>query len=161
MPAMTVSSSVSKKSDFWIPWYFVFFFIVIAVIDGSFVFVAIRTQTGLVTEQAYEKGLAFNKTLEKAAEQRKLGIIQKAEFKDGKIIWHLQDKNENPLVAKITAHFYRPTHDGYDFEVDLKQTGNGMYEAAPRFPLPGAWTARLEAVWQNRRYDTKIDLIAP
>ncbi|MCC7305126.1 MAG: FixH family protein [Alphaproteobacteria bacterium] len=163
---MTASLSAARR-DKWIPWYFVAFFAVIAVIDGVFVTIAVRTQTGMVTEQAYEKGLAYDKILDKATAQSRLDIKQRAEFADGVLSWSVAGENGMAFEnIKVTAHFFRPVQDGYDFNIELKKARDGMYEGRPEFPLPGAWTARLEATWQNphsqaQSYSTKIDLIAP
>ena len=166
-PAVTASLSASKR-DKWIPWYFVAFFVAIAIIDGAFVTIAIKSQTGVVTERAYEKGLAYNDILSEAAAQKDLGVEGMAEFKNDEIIWSLADKDGKPLDGvAATAHFYRPAQDGYDFKVELKVQGGGVYSARPKFPLPGRWTARLEATWQdtlsqqNQRYQAKLELIAP
>lgn len=162
---MTASSSASKKvkkNDRWIPWYFVAFFLVIAILDGIFVTIAIKTQRGVVTENAYEKGLAYNSILQKAAKQKNLGLNQRAKYKNGLLSWYIHDKNGEPIQnAEVTANFFRPVQSGHDFKVELKQTSSGVFEARPAFPLPGAWTVTLEARWQSSRYETTIDLIAP
>ena len=49
------------------------FFGVIFAVNGVFAFLAIDTFTGLETEQAYLKGLDYNRTLTAAAEQRTTG----------------------------------------------------------------------------------------
>ncbi|MCF8495569.1 MAG: FixH family protein [Alphaproteobacteria bacterium] len=158
-------NEIAHKSDKWIPWYFVLFFLVIALLDTIFVTVAIKTQTGVVTEHAYEKGLAYEKILDKAAAQAQLGITQKAKYTDGTISWKLSQKNAPLNNAKIMVHFVRPVQDGHDFSIKLNDRGNGLYEARPDFPLPGLWMARLKAQWQDRsqqmQYNTALELIAP
>lgn len=164
---MKTTPSVLRKSDKWIPWYFVLFFAAIAIIDGTFVTLAIKTHTGMVTEHAYEKGLAYNEILDKAAAQTQIDINQKAAFKDGVLSWNLSTKKgQNIKDAKVTARLFRPAQDGYDFDVLLENKENGLYEARPRFPLPGLWMARLEAQWlgsrsDNLQYKTALELIAP
>ncbi len=166
-PAVTASLSASKR-DKWIPWYFVAFFVAIAIVDGAFVTIAIRSQTGVVTERAYEKGLAYNDILSEAAAQKDLGIEGRAEFKNDEIIWNLVDKDGKPLNGIVaTVHFYRPTQEGYDFKIELNDLGGGIYSARPKFPLPGLWKARFEATWQDtlsqqkQRYQAKLELIVP
>ena len=55
----------SKRSpkDKYILFAFLAFFGVIFVLDGIFVYTAISTQTGVIAEKAYEKGLNYNETL--------------------------------------------------------------------------------------------------
>ncbi|MGB4056902.1 MAG: FixH family protein [Alphaproteobacteria bacterium] len=153
--------------DKWIPWYFVIFFAVIAVVDFTFVTVAIKTQTGVVTQKAYEKGLAYDTILGAAETQKSLGFQDKILFEKGKISWAIVHKDGAPLTgAVVTARFYRPAHEGHDFEASLVDRGHGAYEISPNFPLKGAWTARLEAQWQDQqhksaRYAKSFDLIIP
>ena len=171
-PAMTASSSAADLQDIqrrrgrWVPWCFVLFFAVIALLDGIFVTIAIRTHTGVVTEDAYEKGLAFNQVLDSAARQAHLGLRQKAAFEDGVLSWTLTDGQGMPLPdARVHATFYRPTQAGYDFTLPLDGAGRGVYRAQPQFPLPGLWTARLEAQWTDpsqqgtQTFRTSLDLV--
>ncbi len=147
------TAAVKHPKDKWIPRYFVMFFAVIAVLDGIFVYLAVSTQTGIVTEQPYEKGLAFNKTLEEARAQPDLE--HQASYTEGILRWIL------PLEqASVTASIIRPVQDGYDFSVALKHVGNGVYEVKPELPFPGAWTAKLKATWDNQKFQTSYDFIA-
>lgn len=158
--------SVMQKKDKWIPWLFVLFFLVIAAVDATFVTIAIRTQTGLVTENAFEKGLGYNKTLDEAAAQEKMALAQKALFEDGVLSWRLSTKEGHAIdTATVVAKMFRTVRDGSDFTIMLENKGNGLYESRPQFPLPGLWTARLEAQWQERSsgsvtYKTVLDLNA-
>ncbi len=158
---MNENASPQRNSDRWIPWLFVLFFGVIALVDGAFVTIAVRTHTGLVTEQAYEKGLAFNKTLAEAKAQAQTDVTQNAYFNNGILSWRLSTKDGRFIDnALVSAKMYRPAHDGADFEIILNHKGRGLYEARPQFPLKGQWTAKLEAKWENLQYKTTLDLIA-
>ena len=55
-----------------IPLYFVMFFITLAILDSFFVYIALSTHNGVVTENAYEKGLNYNRTIEQAETAKKL-----------------------------------------------------------------------------------------
>jgi nitrogen fixation protein FixH len=164
---MNTQTSVIKKSDKWIPWYFVIFFAVIAVVNAIFVTTAITTQTGVVTDGAYEKGLAYDRFLDAAAAQARLDVEQHAEFKDGVLSWKITTREGRSLNAsKVTVHFYRPAEAGHDFNARLHAAGNGLYQEKPQFPLPGLWVAQLEAQWQGpqskpQTYKTNLELQAP
>jgi nitrogen fixation protein FixH len=155
-----MSQSIPHPRDKWIPWYFVLFFLVVASLDAVFVTVALRTHTGLVTEQAYEKGLAYNDTLEQARSQPP--IQQAASFQDGRIRWRLRDESGNLLERPdVKVRIVRPVKASMDFERILTHVGNGVYEAALDLPAPGYWQARLEVKWDNRQYRTVLDFTAP
>jgi nitrogen fixation protein FixH len=158
---MEVSAEALSKNpkDKWIPWCFVIFFAVIAVLDGIFVYMAVSTQTGVVTEQAYEKGLAYNELLEQAKQRPE--INQKASYKDGVLSWSLANKDESPISnAVVTAHIKRPVQDGYDFDITLSHKGNGLYEADITLPMKGLWQAGLNSEWDNQKYQTSLKFVS-
>ena len=144
----------SKPIDKWIPWCFVLFFIVIAVLDGVFVTLAVTTHTGTVTELPYEQGMAYNKTLKKAADQQALGWRASIELIDNKeVTVTLRDQAQRPLTgADIFVKITRPVQDGYDFELSLREMGGGVYSASTKFPLPGQWHIRIFVTWQEKPY---------
>lgn len=61
-------SSLAK--DRFIPWYFVMAFAVVFAVNGFFVYKAVTTSHGVVTENAYEKGLQFNDVVKQVRERR-------------------------------------------------------------------------------------------
>lgn len=138
-------TAIKNPKDKWIPWYFVWFFAVIVLLDGTFVYIAISTQTGLVTDNPYEKGLAYNKILDEARDQPE--IHDKISFKDGVLRWDLN----NIRTARAKVLFVRDVQDGYDFSEDMVYSG-GVYQTKPNFPLKGQWTAKLSATWDNQNY---------
>lgn len=138
-----------------IPFYFVAFFAFIAMVDGVMVWTAVRTQTGTVTEHPYEKGLAYNKVVEAAAEQDKLGwkgeiVFEQPQKGDaaGIIKFSIADKEGNEITPdSVSAVFTRPTQAGMDFMVEV---ANG--EASVNFPSKGLWEARVVARRGGQEY---------
>lgn len=153
---------LTSKTDRWIPWTFVAFFAVIALVNAVFVTIALRSQPGVVTENAYEKGLAYNDTLARAEAFAHSGMSDSVSF-DGRFLrWRLAEADGSPVHgAEVHARLARPVHDGYDFVIALQETQPGLYEAHPEFPLPGQWKAGLSAEWNNRQYQTTYRLSAP
>ncbi len=133
--------SEMTKRDRLIPWYFVMAFVAVAIVNVAMVTVAIRTNTGLVTEHPYEKGLAYNKVIEAEEAQEKLGWKGDIEYAGGKLVFTLRDKENKKIIAdKITATITRPTQAGMDFTADL--TGG---TAKVKFPAQGLWEVRIDA----------------
>lgn len=144
-----------RKSDKLIPWYFVLCFLVVFAVNAVFIYYAETTHSGLVTKQAYEKGLSYDETLKSAKEQEALEITQEARFENGTLIWQLIQKDGTPLTgAQVDAKLIRAVKAGHDFEVNLTPAADGVYVASLDLPLPGAWTAKLEATWDNQTYQT-------
>lgn len=134
-----------QASDRLIPWYFVAFFAVIALVDGAMVTMAIKTNTGLVTDHPYEKGLAYNRVIEAERKQEALGWKGGITLNGGILRFSLVDKSLKPVrAAKVIAVFTRPAKAGMDFSAVLKPVGDS-WEAQVPFPAPGLWEARVYA----------------
>ena len=165
--ANSKNSNVSYNSGKRVFIYFLLFFSFIAAVNVTFITFAVKTQSGVVTDKAYEKGLSYDGIIEEAKAQSRIGLSHKARYEDGLLIWNLHIKNGMPLNnAKVTAKFFRPSHTGYDFSIELAARGRGLYEAKPVFPLAGIWTVKLEARWLNSQleptiYNTTLELISP
>lgn len=129
------------RSDKFIPWYFVLFFLWVAAVDTVMVTLAVRTHTGTVTDHPYEKGLAYNRVVQAETVQEKLGWAASIDLKDGRLRVAIKDARGVVLTPdRLTARIRRPTQEGMDFEVTLE---NG--EAPLSFPLEGLWEIRIFA----------------
>lgn len=60
----------TKQSGLWVLWSLLLFFLVFASVDAFFVYKALSTHTGVVTENAYEKGLHYNEILDEARRRK-------------------------------------------------------------------------------------------
>lgn len=145
---MTTSSPSSK--DRFIPWYFVAFFVVVAIIDGTFAIIAVRTHTGIVTSNPYERGLAYNNILQAAEKQHSLGLIGNINFiqttgNSGSINFTLKNDTGTISPDNVTATIFRPTQSGMDFNIKLTSQAPGVFTANITFPKQGLWEIRIHA----------------
>lgn len=147
-----MSEAVKPLSGARIFLYFFAFFGVIVAVNTVFISNALKTHSGVVTDKAYERGLAYNETLQAARNQPKLEQV--ASYENGVLRWKLPMQN-----ATVSAKIIRPIKDGDDFDITLHHNGDGIYEASPDFPMTGAWTAHLKASWNNQTFQTRYDLI--
>ncbi|WP_417466224.1 FixH family protein [Kordiimonas sp.] len=156
----TAQDTGMRKSDRLIPWYIVAFFVVVAILDGIFVYIATSTHTGVVSEQAYDKGLAYNETVAAAEKQAALGWQHSISHEDGRLIFTLTDGDGAALKdAAVKAVIRRPIGDTADFTLELRQIVDGRYEAPISFPANGQWDARIYALWQDKDYQAHKRLI--
>ena len=142
----------------WVFLCFFAFFAMIVVVNVVFIKTALSTHSGVVTEHAYEKGLAYNEKLKAARSQPELQT--KAVFEDSVLRWHLKDENGQSLNADVSARLVRPVKDGQDFDVIMTQASRGVYEADLNLPMKGRWEAQLSAKWQTQHYQTRFSFIA-
>jgi nitrogen fixation protein FixH len=140
----------SPRRDRWIPWAFVAFFLTFIAVDAVMVMLAVGSFSGVATENAYQKGLAYNRTLEAAERQKALGWSADIAFagngpQAGRLLVRLVDGGGRPLAgASVSAELVRPLQAGYDFTVPLDGVGD-RYQADIALPLPGQWEVRLTA----------------
>lgn len=150
-----------------IPWMFVGGFAVVAAVNGVMIAFALETFSGVTTDQAYEEGLAYNKTLAAAAAQEKLGWILAVDLaatnrERVRLAVTLADRNGAPIHgAAIEAHFVRPTSQGFDSQAQLSETGNGRYEAETSLALPGLWDVVVAASHDGARYQKTERVFIP
>lgn len=122
-------------------WYFSVFFGFIAAVNAVMMTLAIRTHRGVVTDHAYEKGLAYNQVVEAKSKQEVLGWKGSINYANSMLSFTLQDKNHLLLIPdKATATIIRPTEQDMDFTVELKDT-----QTEVNFPVKGVWDVRVDA----------------
>ena len=144
-----------------IPLYFVAFFVVIAIFDGIFVYLATSTHSGVVTENAYQKGLNYNQYNDAYNQQEIEGWEGYIEFTGSSLIFELNDKQGQPIeTAEVVAHISRSTKSGLDFEVLLEHESKGRYESkAINFPLKGQWDIRVLAQKDQKKHQKSKRII--
>ena len=124
-----------------------FFFVMLAA-NLALVFSAFRSWTGLSTGQAYDRGRAYNTTLEAARVQEALGWRGEIRFsaERGLLELELRDRAGGLIEgAEVKALFVRPVQRGHDIALSLEAASPGRYAATVRPTLPGQWEARVEA----------------
>jgi nitrogen fixation protein FixH len=148
--------------DRWIQWAFVAFFGVVLLANAAMIWLAFATWTGLETESAYDKGLAYNRTIEEAAAQATLGwrvglTLAQPAARTLSVGLTLADRHGNLIAnAAVDAALVRPTHVGYDRTVEVPHRHGGEYRAEVELPLAGQWDVRLRiegagGVWRENR----------
>ncbi len=147
-----------KNNDRFIPWYFVAFFISIAIVYTIMATLAIKTQTGVVIKNPYESGLNYNKIIDAANSQALLGWQGKIEYinkanNNGLLKFSLKDKEGNPINAdKVYAKIIRPTKQNMDFTLTLKSLENGNFLENIIFPQSGLWQITIYASYKDLQY---------
>lgn len=155
------------RRDRWIPWVFVGCFAVVLAANGTLVYFAVTSWTGLHSKEYYIKGLTYNRTLEDVARQRERGwkgqiALRPAAEGGFELVVDLSDAKARGLSGgTVQAAFVRPTHTGYDFSVTLTDRGKGRYSGAVALPLPGQWDVRVTVLHPLGEYRMTQRLMAP
>jgi nitrogen fixation protein FixH len=165
MPASSAAPRADAPTGRFYPWIFVAAMGLVVLVNAGMIWFAVSTFTGLSTEDPYDKGLAFNRTLAAAETQAALGwqvdvdaaaspagaaptVTLAVAFRDraGRMLDGLQ----------VRAFLVRPTSAGHDRAVDLAAAGEGRYRATAALALRGEWLLTIVAskdkeTWQSTR----------
>jgi len=152
--SLSTKTESGKKRVPVLAWLFVLFGAFL-VANGTLIYFALTSWTGLEVEGHYRKGVTYNDALALAEAGEALGWNVDIDFqqasastgdgvKDGNLSVRITDATGNPLEgAKINALFFRPTHEGFDRRLSLGPKGKGVYAAPASLPLAGQWDVRV------------------
>jgi len=145
-----------RRPGWWYPYIFVGVFGVVLAVNLVFMYSAVHTFTGIETQEAYDKGLAYNQVLAKAKAQEKLGwtvdatllpaASADAKSHDTNVVLSVTDKVGRPVSGlSVKAEFVRPTKAGFDTKAELMEQGGGRYVSTVSLPLAGQWELHVVA----------------
>ena len=142
---------------------FIAFFGVIAAVNGVFMYFALSTWPGLTTEDAYKKGIAYNRTLDEAAAQKAVGWQSGLSIDTtGKLTLTLKDKNHQPVQgARVSVTLTRPLGDARAYNVMLDERADGHYEGSFATPMPGRWIVTVSAHLNAFGYQMNHEVLVP
>jgi nitrogen fixation protein FixH len=161
---MTASA---RPRGWWYPWIFVGGFAIVVVVNGIMIWFATTTFTGLETERAYEKGLAYNRAIDDARAQDELGwrvetTIEPAEGRAVRLGARFADRDGRPIDGlAVEGRLIRPTQSGHDRRLPMTGLGDGSYEARLTPELPGLWEFQVVAKRGDVRHQTSRRIQIP
>ena len=153
-------AGIARFLPHWVPMLFVGGFLVVIGVNGTLVYFAQDTFSGLETASPYERGLDYNKTLAAEAAQDRLGWQSQMQISDESegtrsLQVRLTDRDGRPLDGlAVVAYLVRPSNEGLDTTVIPRPLGDGRYAASFVLPAAGQWELRLVAqggdvAWQH------------
>jgi nitrogen fixation protein FixH len=148
----------SKFSKFKIYWpYFIFgSFIVVLIVNFTYIIIANKTWRGLWTENSYQKGLNHNDALKKAENQKKLGVkilTNVIKNSDNKffIETFVKDRNNNFITNLAILYRLKYLPDSkYDFTLDSKFASSISRYANLTLEKNGYW--QIETIVSNQAF---------
>ena len=156
-----VQRELDRRRGRLVPWIIAAFYATFTTTLIGFVVIAYRNPPSEVTSEAYEKGLAYNDTIEKADVADALGWRSTTTYGRGLIQFELRDNRGRMIdAAVVRAWFVHPAEAANDRTVDLQSKGNGLYQAAVALPQAGLWTIHVTAEKAGRQYQavTRIEV---
>lgn len=155
-----ISSSIDRQRGKYVPWVMVAFFLIFMIPLVGFTIIAFTHRPSEVTEHAYEKGLSYNRTLEKAQAQDALGWQSDIALAGNTVRFTLKDKSGNPISgATVSGWLVRPTEAALDRPFLLKEAAAGRYEAGVDWPAKGLWNIRVTAIYEGTEFQADKTLM--
>lgn len=127
------------------------------LMDVFFIGIAVKTFSGVQTENAYQKGVDFDKIHNQEIYDKDIGWKVKLHLNDlqNKIQLDLSDKVNVPITgAKIQAKIISPVTAKFDQALFLKEVSEGKYEANFQPKYKGQFEVRIKAVVGKIEYIT-------
>jgi len=148
---MTTAQKSEKR-----PWYkepyvwMILFFPSLAVVAGTYtIFLAVKTNDGLVVDDYYKQGLEINRTLERDFVAQRYGLQSAIQMNQENLMLQvqvMQEKKEYQLPGQIELHFRHRTRSGFDQTLQLAHQDDGVYQGQFEKALEaGWWTVQMEA----------------
>lgn len=126
---------------------FLAFFGIIFAVNGSMIYRAVSTNSGLVANEPYHKGLHYNDRIAASERQALLNWTEGASLdRDGRLTISLDNEAGAPVQGLvINAVVGRPSTNRADIPLKLKEVAPGRYEASAGALDGGAWLLAFEA----------------
>ena len=129
------------------------FFGAVFAVNAYFIDQALSTNTGVVSNEPYRKGLKYNERIAASERQAELGWrdeIKLASTGD-RLSIGIRDKDGKAVSGlALKATLGRPASESDDITVTLIETPEGIYEAALPPRAAGTYIASIEAVDPGR-----------
>lgn len=156
----------SPPRDLWVPWLIVTGFVLVFLVNGTLIYFAVSSFTGLQTEGHYQRGLDYNEVLADERNQGLLGWSVGIDFQEtdgghARLSVRAADGAGKPLNdAGVTARLVRPVQAGHDMDVTLAAAGDGLYAAEVQLPLRGQWDILAQIRHPSGNYSTAKRIVA-
>lgn len=159
----------ARKPGWWYPYIFVAGFGVVVAVNGTLAYFATTTFTGLWTQNAFDKGVAYNQNLALAEAQKRLGWNVETnvtpvagERPRATVTISYADRDGRPVEGlEVMGGFARPTIAGYDFDAPLAAVGSGAYAVTLDLPLTGVWDLSVVAQGAGESYQHAQRFVIP
>lgn len=159
----------ARKSGWWYPYIFVGAFALVIGVNMTLAWFATSTFTGLETEGAYDKGLAYNQNLALARAQAELGWavdttvdpVAGASPRAAVTVTYRDRDGRAVDGLEVRVRVTRPTATGFDHDVTLPAKGDGIYGTTLDLPLVGVWDMDIAALGTNASYQHAKRFVIP
>ncbi|MBI1774017.1 MAG: FixH family protein [Proteobacteria bacterium] len=142
------ASPPRPRQSSWIPWALIGALLVVMGANALLIHFALDSWTGLVTDRAYDEGLAFNQTLAQAKAEAAQGwnvSVRVLPTEGGAELELTVSDRAGRALTDLDAEttWIRPIGSAARVERALANRGNGHYGGSIPLPSRGQWEIRV------------------
>jgi nitrogen fixation protein FixH len=146
-----------KRDSLWIPWLLAGLFPPVIAVNALLVVLALRSNTGLVSDNAFDTGQSYNRIIAAGLKQAALGWRVTARLQggagDARLQVTVRDADGAPLRGlTISGRLYSPVAPQPDQKIVLQEQVGGLYGQSLVLPRGGQWDAQLVALRDGTSY---------
>lgn len=126
---------------------FLLFFATVIAVNGTMIYSAVSTHSGLVANEPYRKGLHYNERIAADERQSRLGWIETLVVaRDGRISLTVTDAGGQGVRGlKIKGVVGRPSTNRHDVHLVFAEGTRGLYQAQSAPLADGNWIVTIDA----------------
>jgi nitrogen fixation protein FixH len=140
-----VSVATHRQQSFSIvPWLFVAGFALVIAVNGTMMWFAIGSFSGLYSDHARDRGLHYNRVMAEQRARDALGWSVEASWQaaDHRLGLAVKDANGRPLdTAAVSVELIRPAEKRAPVRIAMEALGGGRFAATVVLPARGNWDA--------------------
>ncbi len=155
----------------WIPWLYVLVFVPVIAVNVLLVRLALSSNTGLVTDRAFDTGQSYNAVIASGVRQQELNWQANVEVRPApladaphrvSLIVTLKDSAGAPLRdLTVSGRIVSPVDPQPDLPVTLMETAGAHYREIVILPRSGQWELQLVATEGTANYAIQQRMTAP
>lgn len=152
---MTVAVPAATRRDRHIPWLFVLGFAIVFAVNGTMIWLAVGSFSGLYTPKPRDRGLHYNDVVAAQQARDTLGwrIATRWHPENDRLELLLTDRAGAPLVgARVTVELVRPAEKRPPLGVTLAAVDGGRHEGHVDLPARGNWDADIVVERDGERF---------
>ena len=164
-------SALQPPRNVWIPWLYILVFIPVIAVNVMLVRLALSSNTGLVTDRAFDTGQSYNSVIAAGAREAELGWQSAVEIQPMPqaeaphrvaLSVAMTDAAGKPLTGlTVSGRIVSPVDPQPDTAIALVETGGGHYREAVGLPRAGQWEVQLLATGPAGQFAIVQRLNAP
>lgn len=152
---MTVATQDAAQRSRYIPWLFVLGFAIVVAVNGTMIWFAVGSFSGLYTPKPRDRGLHFNDVVAAGQARDALGWHVEPRWRPeiDQLEIDVSDRDGTPLTgAQVTVELVRPAEKRAPFGIAMTTVEGGRHAGYAVLPAHGNWDLDIVVERDGQRF---------